>query len=164
MARCRGRLLAPGYRYPCDPFSSKLRSNLGRQARKMPEELGTWTAGLCLILACALNRAFGWPMGVVRDGAGQPQHYFSRRPDGKLVDFDGAQSRDFMLGKMRDVESVQNPSLDRFQKSDLQRAKGREDLLGAGWDYCDNSGRLVRSLRRTFPEYASNRGWCCEGG
>lgn len=161
--------LAPGFLYPQDRFSRRFRRVLDRQQPKMREDLGTWTCGQCLVLACTLNKAFGWPIGVVRSGK-VGEHYYARRPDGLLVDGDGAQDPEFLIRKMRDVEHVVGPTLRPFTQQQFERAErhpaGIEGALDVGWDWCDSSDRLVGALRKEFPEHVAGRrrGWCCRSG
>lgn len=55
-----------------------------------PAAVETFTRGACAGLAIALHDATGWPIVEVGHCDGLPLHFMVRRPDGRLVDIEGA--------------------------------------------------------------------------
>lgn len=50
--------------------------------------------GCCGGLAIALHDATGWPIVAVGSHHGEALHYMARRPDGRLIDIEGAHTDD----------------------------------------------------------------------
>jgi len=76
-----------------------------------PAAENAFTRGACGALAIAMHDATGWPIVAITDhhnvygdkaGGGSALHWVVRRPDGMLVDVDGAHDPDELLERYHD--------------------------------------------------------------
>lgn len=80
----------------------------------------TWTAGGCAILAFALNKAFGYPVYAIFDNdLNHVDHLVVKMPDGKFLDYDGANKNKLKSFKALEGLQGRNMSLVPFT-SDME--------------------------------------------
>lgn len=80
----------------------------------------TWTAGGCAILAFALNKAFGYPVYAIFDNdLNHVDHLVVKMPDGKFLDYDGANKNKLKSFKALEGLQGRNMSLIPFT-SDME--------------------------------------------
>jgi hypothetical protein len=61
-------------------------------------DIHDFTHGACFLLAKAVRDAAGWPPAAMWDGFGPAGHMFNVMPDGRLLDIEGAHTRNEMFG------------------------------------------------------------------